>query len=184
LKLFWPVTKICCTMIKHILPFLILLAGACRTPVQEEPVKEPDPVREQFIRTNRYMQRRNQDHIAAFVDRMGWKATVTPSGLWIVVEDPGEGPKITEGNRVTYTFTSNLLDGTPCYEATDESPETFTVGKGGVVSGVDEGVRYLSKGSRAILLIPPHLGHGNFGDRNRIPGNSVLIYRLEIKEVR
>ena len=170
-------------MIKRILPFLLLMV-ACSTPVQEEPVQEPDQVREQFVKTNRYMQRRHQDHIAAFVGRMGWNATVTPSGLWIVIEEPGTGRKIREGDLVTYTFTSSLLDGTPCYEASETDPASFIVGKGGVISGIDEGVRYLRKGSRAIFLIPPHLGHGNFGDRDKVPGNSVLIYRLEIEDVR
>jgi len=171
-------------MTKYMMLFIWVLSGGCGTPVQEEPIQEPDPVREQFIRTNRYMQQRHQDHIAAFVDRAGWDATVTPSGLWIVITDSGTGPLIREGDRVTYAYSAVLLDGTPCYEAGKENPESFTVGKGGVISGLDEGVRHLRKGSQAIFLIPPHLGHGNFGDRVKIPGNSVLIYRLELMDVR
>ena len=50
------------------------------------------------------------------------------------------------------------------------------MGKGGIESGVEEGLAtLLRKGTEAILIIPPHLGHGNFGDRDKIPGNSVLI---------
>jgi len=166
------------------LPVLLILLVSCNTPVQEENAVEPDPVREQFIRANRYMQRRHQDHIAAFVQRLGWEATVTPSGLWIVVEKTGSGPLIKEGDRVRYAYTSNLLDGTPCYEAGKSSPESLVVGKGGVITGIDQGMRHLRNGSRATLLIPPHLGHGNFGDRDKIPGNSVLLYRIEILDVR
>jgi len=129
------------------------------------------------------MQRRHQDHIAAFVERVGWDARVTPSGLWIVIEDPGSGSGINENDRITFTFSSTLLNGTPCYEATGDAPKQIVVGKGGIESGVEEGIRHLRMNSRAIFLIPPHLAHGNFGDRNRIPGNSVLIYRIEVKEV-
>jgi FKBP-type peptidyl-prolyl cis-trans isomerase FkpA len=171
-------------MIKLIWVVLSFLPLACDPPVQQHHTPEPDPVQEQFVKANLYMQRRHQDHIAAFVERVGWNATVTPSGLWIVVEDPGKGAKIVENNSVTFTFSSTLLDGTPCYESTDRVPTQIIVGKGGIESGVEEGMRHLREGSRAIFLIPPHLAHGNFGDRNRIPGNSVLIYKLEVKEVR
>lgn len=130
------------------------------------------------------MQMRHQDQIAAFVDRVGWDARGTATGLWIVIEKGGDGPKIIDGDHVSYSFSSSLLDGTPCYEATNNNPKQIVVGKGGVESGVEEGLKQLTRGSRAILLIPPHLAHGNFGDRNKIPGNSVLIYKIDIQEVR
>lgn len=153
---------------------------SCKPPVQEEERKEPDQVAEQFVRVNQYMQRRHQDHIAAFVERVGWDAHATPSGLWIVINEPGSGASIHEGDRVTYTFHSMLLDGTPCYEADEQHPKTIVVGQGGVESGVEEGLRHMRSGTSATLLIPPHLGHGNFGDRDRIPGNRVLIYQLKV----
>lgn len=160
----------------------VLLLG-CDPPVQEQVRPRTDPYQEQFVKTNRYMLRRHQDQISAFVERVGWDAKVSDSGLWIVVEDSGKGPLIEEGNRVSFTFSSSLLDGSPCYEATDQAPKQITVGKGGIESGVEEGLKHLRKGGRAIFLIPPHLAHGNFGDRNQIPGNSVLIYRIEVKDV-
>ncbi|MEN8156730.1 MAG: FKBP-type peptidyl-prolyl cis-trans isomerase [Bacteroidota bacterium] len=166
--------------------FLLMatLAFGCKPPVQEHQPPDPDPIRDQFVKINRYMHRRHQDHIAAFVERVGWKADVTPSGLWIVKKASGTGPVIAAGNRVTFTFTSTLLDGTPAYRATETAPKEVVIGQGGVESGVEEGMRHLQTGSIATLIIPPHLAHGNFGDRDKIPGNTVLIYHLEIKDVR
>ncbi len=162
---------------------MAMLMLACDPPVQEYHTQGPDPVAEQFIRANQYMFRRHQDHIAAFVERVGWDAHRTPSGLWIIIEEPGSGAVVRENSRVTYTYASTLLDGSPCYESTDRDPMEVIVGKGGVESGVEEGLKHLRKGAKAVFLIPPHLGHGNFGDRDRIPGNSVLIYRVVIKDV-
>ncbi len=129
------------------------------------------------------MQRRHQDHISAFVERVGWEARVTPSGLWMVIHESGTGSDILENSTVTYTFNSMLLDGTPCYEATELQPKTISMGRGGVESGVEQGLQYMREGTEAILIIPPHLGHGNFGDRDKIPGNSVIIYHLKVVEV-
>lgn len=173
----------CLPKIKSLVLLLAAILAGCDPPVQETRIEEPDPVPEAFIRTNQYMQRRHQDHIAAFVERVGWDAMVTASGLWVVIEKPGTGKKIESGSIVTYAFNSTLLDGTPCYEASEERPKRITAGRGGVESGVEEGLLRMREGTEAILIIPPHLGHGNFGDRDRIPGNSVLIYHVKVLEV-
>jgi FKBP-type peptidyl-prolyl cis-trans isomerase FkpA len=162
---------------------LILFSQACKPPVQELKESEPNPVSEQLVKANQYMQQRHQDHISAFVERVGWNAEVTPTGLWIIRENQGTGERVEENSRVTYSFESTLLDGTPCYKASAEKPKMITIGKGGVESGVEQGLTGLRDGAEAIFLIPPHLGHGNFGDREKIPGNSVLIYRLKILKV-
>ena len=163
--------------------FSILLTCGCNPPVQEQKESGNNQVTEQFIRANQYMQQRHQDHISAFLERVGWKAEVSPSGLWIVVDKPGEGRRIGENMRISYTFESTLLDGTPCYQATLEEPKQITIGTGGAESGVEQGLQLLSEGAEAIFLIPPHLAHGNFGDREKIPGNSVLIYRIQVLKV-
>jgi FKBP-type peptidyl-prolyl cis-trans isomerase len=161
----------------------VLLTAGCDTPVQIQDNHENKQVSEQFLRANQYMQLRHQDHIAAFLDRVGWEAEVTPSGLWIVVEKPGTGKRIADNMLVTFAFKSTLLNGQPCYEATPEDPKQITIGKGEVESGVEQGLKRLSEGAEAVLFLPPHLGHGNFGDRVKIPGNSTLIYRVQVLKV-
>jgi len=162
---------------------LAWIAIGCDPPVQEIQDTDPDPVPEEFVKANQYMYQRHQDHIAAFIERTGWQAATTPSGLWVVLEKEGSGPPIEDNSRVSYAFESTLLDGSPCYSASAQNPKVIIVGKGGVESGVEQGIKKLSEGAEAIFLIPPHLGHGNFGDREKIPGNSVLIYRIQILEV-
>ena len=169
--------------LKLVLFTAALVVLSCDPPVQEMKQENPNPATEEFVKANQYMYQRHQDHISAFIDRTGWKADVSPSGLWIVREKPGTGARIVDGSRVSYAFESTQLDGTPCYSATAQNPKVITVGKGGVESGVEQGIQNLSEGAEAIFLIPPHLGHGNFGDRDKIPGNTVLIYRIQILKV-
>lgn len=169
---------------RYWLLFLFILpVFGCDTPVQMQEENENKQVNEQFIRANQYMQQRHQDHISGFVERVGWEAEVTPSGLWIVVEKPGTGKRIGDHMQVTYAYESTLLNGKYCYGATAEHPKQITMGKGGVETGVEEGLKKLSEGAEAVFFIPPHLGHGNFGDRVKIPGNSTLIYRVQVLKV-
>ena len=161
----------------------ILLAG-CKPPVQEVQEVQEDPYREQFVKTNQYMQRRHQDQIEAFLERVAWEAKQTSTGLWIVHDTIGAGPEIRDGDFVSFSFSAQLLDGTPAYESTPKNPKQIIIGKSDIESGVTEGLMLMKNGGRAILLIPPHLAHGNFGDRDKIPGNSVLIYKIEVLDVR
>lgn len=162
---------------------LAILLASCKPPVQNPQEVYEDPYREQFVKTNQYMQRRHQDQIEAFLERVAWDATKTSSGLWIVIEKQGAGDEIKDGDKVAFSFSSDLLDGSPAYESKPGNPKQIVLGKSELESGVLEGLKLMKKGARAILLIPPHLAHGNFGDRNRIPGNSVLIYHIEVLEV-
>jgi FKBP-type peptidyl-prolyl cis-trans isomerase len=170
-------------MLRFMFALILILLLGCDTPVQVQEESDGNQLGEQFIRANQYMQQRHQDHIAAFIERVGWQADVTPSGLWIVLEKPGNGKGIGDNMQVTYAYKSTLLNGKFCYEAGIENPRRITIGKGGVESGVEQGLQKLSEGAEAVFLIPPHLGHGNFGDREKIPGNSVLIYRVQVLKV-
>ena len=161
----------------------MLLFLACDPPVQHQPAAQQNSIPEKFVDANRYMQQRHQDHISAFVERVGWEAEVTPSGLWIVMEKAGNGNRVVYDARVTYSFTSQLLDGTPCYKASEQEPRVIRIGTGGVETGVEEGLNKLQEGAIATFIIPPYLAHGNFGDRNKIPGNSVVIYKVKVLEV-
>lgn len=169
--------------ISYVALLVVLSIVSCRTPVQEPQEKSGDNVGKQFLRVNQYLRDKHQDQISAFVDRVGWNMAVSSTGLWYSVEHSGDGKAIRKDSRVTYTYSSMLLDGTPCYEADRNHPKTITAGKGGVESGVEEGLLKMNEGDSATLIIPPHLGHGNFGDRNKIPGNSVIIYKLRVLKV-
>jgi FKBP-type peptidyl-prolyl cis-trans isomerase len=49
-----------------------------------------------------------------------------------------------------------------------------------VESGLHEGIKYMKKGEKARLILPPHLAHGLIGDMNKIPMNATLIYDIQV----
>jgi FKBP-type peptidyl-prolyl cis-trans isomerase len=57
------------------------------------------------------------------------------------------------------------------------------VGKGGVESGLEEGILLLHEGDKARFVLAPHLAHGLIGDENRIPPRSIIIYYIELLAV-
>ena len=62
---------------------------------------------------------------------------------------------------------------------------SFPVGQGKVIPGLDLGLAGLCKGSKAHIVIPPHLAYGDMGVPNsNVPGGVTLRYDVEILELR
>lgn len=109
-------------------------------------------------------------------------ATETPTGLkYVIINDESTNDdKPEEGDSVTVHYCGMFPNG----QIFDDSfqrgePITFTLGRGDVISGWDEGIGHLSVGQRAILIIPPHLAYGDRGAGGVIPPNQTLIFEVE-----
>jgi FKBP-type peptidyl-prolyl cis-trans isomerase len=99
------------------------------------------------------------------------------------LHENGKGDKIVKGQIVTLNYKISLLDGTVCYSSSNDGQKVFQVGKGGVESGLEEGILMLRKGSKATFIMPPHLAHGLVGDDDRIPSRAILKYEVEVVNV-
>jgi FKBP-type peptidyl-prolyl cis-trans isomerase FkpA len=163
---------------------MLLLTQSCNAPVQERSEEVADHVSRTFIETNMYIRERHREHIMAFIKRVGWDMTETSTGLWYMLLERGDGPTVERNKLISYTYETRLITGKICYSADTSDPKTIVTGKGGIEAGLEEGLLLLREGSRARLIIPPYLAHGNFGDGDKIPGSSILITEVDILEVK
>lgn len=117
----------------------------------------------------------------------GWSAAQLPSGLMVVVDSKGTGTPVTDGSKVTVNYTGRLLNGTvfdsnQLPEFGHVQPFDFTVGKGMVIKGWDEGLKNFNKGGKGKLIIPARMGYGEQGS-GKIPPNAPLVFEIEVVEV-
>lgn len=62
-------------------------------------------------------------------------------------------------------------------------PLSFTLGMGQVIKGWDQGLLNMCEGEKRRLVIPPHLGYGDRGAGEKIPGGSTLIFEVELVKI-
>ena len=62
-------------------------------------------------------------------------------------------------------------------------PYSFTLGVNQVIAGWDQGLLGMRVGGQRTLIIPPSLGYGSRGTTG-IPGNSTLVFDVELLDVR
>jgi FKBP-type peptidyl-prolyl cis-trans isomerase FkpA len=111
--------------------------------------------------------------------------TTTASGLQYWDITTGNGATATPGNQVKVHYTGWLADGTKFDSSRDRNELfEFTLGRGMVIKGWDEGVAGMKVGGKRQLRIPPGLGYGSQGFGNTIPPNSTLIFDVELVEVK
>jgi FKBP-type peptidyl-prolyl cis-trans isomerase FkpA len=109
----------------------------------------------------------------------------TASGLSYQDLTTGSGAEAQSGNTATVHYTGWLTDGTQFDTSRDDNqPFTFTLGRGSVIDGWDEGVAGMKVGGVRKLFIPPELAYGESGIGGVIPPNATLVFEVELVDVK
>ena len=107
-----------------------------------------------------------------------------PSGLKYVDEKIGEGKTAKAGDLVLVHYTGTLKEGKKFDSSRDrDAPFKFTLGKGQVIRGWDEGVAGMKEGGKRKLIIPAELAYGAEGRPPVIPPNAELHFDIELLKV-
>ncbi len=106
---------------------------------------------------------------------------VTESGLQYEILSKGDGEKPTADGFVTIHYRGKFIDGTEFDSSHARGePATFPVGR--VIPGFTEALLLMQEGDTFEVTIPSELAYGENGAGNVIPGNSTLIFELELLE--
>jgi peptidylprolyl isomerase len=112
--------------------------------------------------------------------------TETESGLKYYDFVVGEGTTPQPGQQIQVHYTGWLESNGTMFDSSllRGRPFEFVVGVGQVIPGWDEGLLSMKAGGKRQLIIPAELAYGERGAGNVIPANSVLIFEIELLEVR
>ena len=115
---------------------------------------------------------------------LGPDAVTTPSGLRWKDFQVGTGPSPQPGQTCHVHYLGRLTDGNTFdgSRKKGDTPFAFTLGKGEVIKGWDEGVASMKVGGVRRLVVPPDLAYGAEG-RPGIPPDSTLIFDIELKGI-
>lgn len=107
-------------------------------------------------------------------------AKKTSSGLYYIINVPGNFPKPSINSNVTVTY-KGYLTNHQVFDST-ESNKPVSVPLTDAIEGWREGLQLFGEGGKGMLLIPSHLGYGS-ALLPGIPANSVLIFEIHLINV-
>lgn len=103
----------------------------------------------------------------------------TESGLQYKVITEGTGATPADGDIVKVHYTGTLLDGTKFDSSVDRGePLEFPIGA--VIPGWTEMLKLMKVGGKVTAWIPSDLAYGPRGRGPQIPGNSLLVFEMEL----
>jgi FKBP-type peptidyl-prolyl cis-trans isomerase FkpA len=139
---------------------------------------------EALVGANRIMVGKDREKIVSYIERIGWDMIESQTGLWSQIYTKGHGVPAVKGKFITLSYTLSILDGSVCYTSDSLGYKQFLIGSGGVESGLEEGVLLLREGDKARFILPPHLAQGLTGDGNKIPPRAIIVYDVEVINIK
>jgi len=103
------------------------------------------------------------------------------SGVKLLSETSGTGESIKKGDTVKVRLNGWLNQGQQIQE--NHFCEII-VGSRDVIPGIDYSIDGMRRGGKRKVKISPHLGYRDAGVENLIPPNAVLVYEIEVLEVK
>lgn len=161
---------------------IIALSLLCACNGDAPKTSRPDnkDYKEPLIEANRHVVKTENRHIEDFLRRYKWDMKESGSGLRYMIYEEGNGIPARKGMLATINYTIKVITGDMVYSSQQNGPLIFIMGKGEVISGLEEGILLLNVGDKAKFIIPSHLAYGLVGDGNLIPAKTTLIYDIEL----
>ncbi|KAG8446685.1 hypothetical protein GDO86_014224 [Hymenochirus boettgeri] len=97
-----------------------------------------------------------------------------------IVPQPCKRKAVT-GDYVRYHYNGTLMDGV-LFDSSYSRNSTYNtyIGMGYIIQGMDAGLQGVCVGEWRRIIIPPHLGYGEKGAGQSIPGSAVLVFDVHI----
>ena len=108
-------------------------------------------------------------------------AVKLPSGVIIKVTKEGTGALPVAADTVKVHYEGKLISGKVFDSSLKKDPISFPLA--GVIPCWSEGVQQIKVGGKAQITCPSDLAYGEQGSPPQIPGNSVLIFDVELLEI-
>ncbi|MBO9563352.1 MAG: FKBP-type peptidyl-prolyl cis-trans isomerase [Niastella sp.] len=112
-----------------------------------------------------------------YISANGITATKHPSGMYYQIINAGSGATPTINSTVQVTYVGKFTDNTSFDSGTTSFPLN------GVIEGWQIGIPLIKKGGKIKLIIPPALAYG-CNDYRGIPGNSILVFDVDLLDVK
>jgi FKBP-type peptidyl-prolyl cis-trans isomerase FkpA len=158
---------------------IAIIFAHCDRGVPGKPLKSPLKYKEPLIKANQEAARIENEQIEDFILRHHWNMETTNTGIRFMITKQGIGAIAQDGKIVKLSYTLSLLNGDTVYSAIKDGPIVFQVGKGQVITGLEEAILLLKVGDRAKFIIPSHLAYGLIGDQKKIHQKASLVYDVE-----
>jgi FKBP-type peptidyl-prolyl cis-trans isomerase FkpA len=167
-------------MKKLSLIFFLLLLFSCKEEKKDKPISW---TKEDSIEMNTEWNEDEEFYIEKYLKRRpNWDMEETGTGLRYMIHERGNGDSAVRGLRAKVDYSVSLLTDEVLYSSKETGPTSFKIDHSSVESGLQEGIKRMRVGDKAIFIIPSHLAHGLVGDMNKVPPLETIVMDIHFIE--
>lgn len=100
------------------------------------------------------------------------------SGMYYIINEPGTGDSPISSSVVTVKYKGYFTDKKVFDQTKNDAVAQFPLSN--LIEGWKIGVPLLKKGGKGTFLFPSRLGYGANGSAGGVPGNTVIIFDIEL----
>lgn len=178
-------------MKKLITLLIVLLLTACKSHEARKPVAQStDTFIDESIEHNKKLIAFEEGLIQKIIKKDTINNYLTSnSGFWYYYNEQNISPTSRPGfgDKVTFSYNLQHLDGTPIYTTEEIGPRTYVMDKENLFTGLREGLKLMKEGETITFLFPSYNAFGYYGDTKRIGTNvpiksTVTLHSIQTAE--
>lgn len=110
------------------------------------------------------------------------KYIATTKGYWYTYLIQNQLDTLTpkKGDVAFFDYDIKDLKGNSIYSELELGPQTYSVDKQNIMSGLREGIKLMHKNEKIVFLFPSHIAYGYHGDNNKIGINQPLLCTVSL----
>jgi len=106
------------------------------------------------------------------------------NGIFYVIQKEGSGKKAGKNRQVEAHYTGSFMDGRVFDSSKGRDPLGFTTGIGQMIPGFDIMAQDMKLKEKRTMILPPETAYGANGIPGVIPGNSWLVFEVELVKIK
>jgi len=167
----------------------VIVFSACKSPDARKPMQQTSGTFiEQSVERNKRIFEEEKVQIEDVITaNPSTNFIASESGFWYFYNEkniePTAVPKF--GEKITFSFNVNRLDGTPILSEKENGIQTYRVDQSnqGLISGIRDGVKLMQVGETVTFLFPSYKAYGYYGIENKLGTNIPIQSTVTLKSI-
>ncbi|XP_076220948.1 FK506-binding protein 39kD [Nomia melanderi] len=151
--------------------------------VNGKDVKQDQQTKQKKNKGKQQQQQQQQQQLNEQNAQSNQKKRLIEGGVQVEELKIGSGLPAKTGKFVSVYYVGRLKNGKKFDSTTQGEGFKFRLGKGEVIKGWDVGIAGMKIGGKRRITIPPAMAYGARGSPPVIPGNSTLVFEVELRNV-
>lgn len=165
--------------------FIGLLLIGCKQTAQ--PQKPTSYLNDGFMtyskEFNKQLKDKENKEIQAYIQNHTTDFVQTNAGFFMTKTQLGQTRRVKDRDSIVYYYQIKNLNDSLIYSFQDKGKQVIVMGQENIILGIEYGLKRMTEGEKATILLPSSLGYGVKGDEDKIGMDQPLVIDLKLENI-